>query len=691
MQAQAGAAEGGAKVNMDASVTPSSPNATALHPGAHLPVELVLRILLTAATEDQATAHALAHVSRAVCRATAAHRWRCIVIDSFSALLKLWATVLEARGRSEDDLLAVTIRLLVAGEAANEAESMQRHLNQKPNLRAVSLPFHSEPDEPPDRTGLSTCHPGLSVQSFFMDTEPPTLGKKAPLSFDNFGEKMSQLCERVIPLLSPLADDTWSTRQQRRLALDRPDVKLGSLLRLFPNVDIVSLGASEYCYLSPSLHSVSPSELSIVYQGNTTSLEEDFTFSTSAFSREEGRVELAGVRKRLKRLHIVATDPQSEAAGVEPPFSLLEPLRAGSTSPGSLIDAQARYVVVGGSNESGQPAADRQSVGLIQLRYDTRRFALRPASIVAGRLRHFLQELTLSRTSSSFIEAPTQSSFSYTGRPFAAPPRGAGNQSSLGVSAQASPLSIFDDETSEAAMLREWGVGAFAKLQLSWSDRNAPRAEDLPWWRRARYSAIEKSEGANSSGADKQALNHPLVSGGWPRETRDVWTERSDRDQSATFEGELADCVWSLFGWKPAGGSSASAAILNSNGSNGTTARTQSAHAGPVAHRYLFAPIGQGEMGERIPSGYLEADRSALATVAAGLASCCASPVAALPASSSENDGGSHGGGEGGTRLLSYAVRAPATVLRFGGAAAFDKETRLAYFLDRVAGGKGPW
>lgn len=243
-------------------------------------------------------------------------------------------------------------------------------------------------------------------------------------------------------------------------------------------------------------------------------------------------------------------------------------------------------------------------------------------------------------------------------------------------------------------MLRAWGVGAFAKLQLSWSDRNAPRAEDLPGWRRARYSAIEKSEGIPPSASDKGAGNHLLLSGGWPRETRDVWTERSDRDQSATFEGELADCVWSLFGWKPTAGVSGAAAASNGNGSNGSITGVQPPHTAvaPIAHRYLFAPPGQGEMGERIPAGYLEADRSALATVAAGLTSSCSSPIAALPVPTAESDGAAAGGAaESGTRLLSYAVRAPATVLRFGGAAAFDKETRLAYFLDRVAGGKGPW
>lgn len=376
MHAQAAAFEGEVTVDMDTSTTSASPNSAPLYPGAHLPVELVLRILLTAAAEDHATAHALAYVSRAVCRATATHRWRSIVVDSFPALLKLWATVLEARGRSEDDLLAVTIRLLVAGEMALEVESMQQRLQSKPSLRAVSLPCEPEDLDHSAQTGLQSSHPGLSVRNLFLDSEPPGAIKKTPLSFDNFGDKMSQLCERVIPLLSPLADDTWSSRQQRRLALDRPDVKLGSLLRFFPNADILSLGANEYCYLSPSLHSVSPSELSIVYQGNTTSLEEDFTFSTSAFSREEGRVELAGVRRRLQRLHIVATDPQSEAAGVEPPFSLLEPLRAGSTSPGSLIDAQARYAVVASSQGSWQQAAEGQSVGLIQrecqVRSDTR-------------------------------------------------------------------------------------------------------------------------------------------------------------------------------------------------------------------------------------------------------------------------------------------------------------------------------
>lgn len=302
---------------------------------------------------------------------------------------------------------------------------------------------------------------------------------------------------------------------------------------------------------------------------------------------------------------------------------------------------------------------------LIQsVRYDTRRFALRPASIIASRLRPFLQELVVSDTSSATSSQPARSTakpstapnFSYAGRPHAAPAYGAGNSSGSAVT-RSGPLSVLEDASDEAAILRSWGVGRFERLQLAWEAKGAPKAEDLPWARRARFTAVESTT-ADDKAADGKSTAGGF-GGGWPREARDVWTERSDRELVSTFQAELIECVQELYGWS---------AVAQ-------PPRTEDAPQSSL--RYLFAPPNRGEYGPLIAS---DAGPS-LQVVAQALSQITNRPVSTRNESTTNED----------QKTLGFAVRAPSTLLKLGGAAAFEKEARIAYFLDRARGERGAW
>lgn len=199
------------------------------------------------------------------------------------------------------------------------------------------------------------------------------------------------------------------------------------------------------------------------------------------------------------------------------------------------------------------------------------------------------------------------------------------------------------------------------------------------------------------------------MAGGWPRETRDVWTERSDRELISTFEGELAEAFWISFGWKPPASALASAFPSTSQSQSQSQSQSRS------TTQYRLCAHGQGELGEKIPAGLTADDRAALARLAHALSARSGSHIVSAAAAAADADAnnnaetGAHdvsteegeeegsGGSSknstrrGGRRTLSYGVRAPSTLFKLGGPAAFEKEARLALFLDRARGGRGAW
>ncbi|WFD28507.1 hypothetical protein MNAN1_003519 [Malassezia nana] len=177
-------------------------------------------------------------------------------------------------------------------------------------------------------------------------------------------------------LLTRLAMLPANTRSQ----MVDPD----TLLSWFPNVQLLSLGSVELQAFSKSIQCISPTSFTLVFDGNETLLSHIFggTSSTHALSR---------LRRRLRHLHVIGINPQSELTGLPMPLTILEPLCAGSFTAGSCFDARAL---------SAQATnADRTAPGVRHLRYDTRKFSFRPLDIFATRLRYFFQRVDVPQPS----------------------------------------------------------------------------------------------------------------------------------------------------------------------------------------------------------------------------------------------------------------------------------------------------
>ncbi|CAO1612654.1 unnamed protein product [Parajaminaea phylloscopi] len=318
------------------------------------------------------------------------------------------------------------------------------------------------------------------------------------------------------------------------------------------------------------------------------------------------------------RLHVVAENLGPPEAGIPMPIDRLECLRAGTrATKGRLL----------GLPDTGH--------AVTHLRYDTRRFAFKPASITATRLRPFLQEPYVASTEEQSALTTTPA-FSYAGRPHARPPQGSGN-ASLGSHRRRQPVPAPQDSSPEAKVLRQWGYGSFQRLHLAWDLATSPAQS-------ARESDCTST-----------------TTGGWPRERTDAWTERASRESARAFNEEMVDSFNELYGWRP------------------VSARQQGGDGEPRADagNYLFAPLGAGLFGERINHGFDDKSREALLQMGRSIRDELEREGRATSASQQPE--------------IKYAVRAPSTVLKLGGPGAFTFEQRLELFLDRAAGGPGSW
>ena len=460
-----------------------------------LPTELVYAILSLAASADPATAHRLAYVSRAVCRATAAARWHTVVLTSVAQLERFWLTLLAA-----DDPVA-------QNEETEEDESIYDHPNAE-RTRFVSYP---------------SARPGEYVRNLFIDTTPdpdPDPGSAPPQELDLLSRASAVQTEREAAALSAAAalatahpSTSWAALQRLKLAPTRARARLSGLLEHLPALAYLALGSVEMQLFSPSMHAVSPEELMLVYDGNDALVALVLLSGVDEMAHwtADAAPTLGGIRRHLRRLHVVGNDPRSGLAGLPMPVDILEPLRAGSFSPGSLIHALSFTNPTPHSSDDTSPPCH----GVTHLRYDTRKFSFRPSEIVAARLRPFVQELTIPEPEPSTAASPRQ--FTHTGPRHAAPPRGAGATSSLNGQTTIPPaLHSLLPSSPAAQALHSWGAGGFQRLLLRWDTPTGPQPE--------------------------------RDTSGWPDEKRDAWTAAPNGRQAA-FQTEMADSLRTLYGW----------------------------------------------------------------------------------------------------------------------------------------------
>lgn len=403
-----------------------------------------------------------------------------------------------------------------------------------------------------------------------------------------------------------------------REAISRPEYDLFGVTTFFKpwertslglSLDHLSIGAGGLYLVNalPEKHLLK--ELTVVYTSDEGPLWDDML-----------------PHSQMERLHIIGIDGKSSRSGEEPPWHLLT--RLGSSGPDHA------------------PSQHQ----LTHLRYDTRKFSFKPAEIFASRLRPLLQEVTIkpdSSTTSNGTSALAPAGYQHSGPRHAAPAKGAGNAHTTSRSSL-TPVQHLPDSEAAGVLRERVLVGHLDFLQFAWEPmaNDEKRAEDVPWSERVRFS--------NGKSSDTAAAD----TGGWPREVRGAWTERSDRDLAPSFAVELRDAINSLYGWDAPGIEAAGKFVARRDCLPDNQQQN-------CLRNIAFSPDRAGELVERIKDGFKPVDKDNLHRMAALLDQ---------PAPT-----------------LQYGVRAPRSLVHLGGRVPFERQDRLALFEDRARGGKGAW
>ena len=616
---------------------------TAAQSSASLPWEITSQILLEACQLDPSVAYALAHVSRDVCALTAIERFRTVILTSAVSLARFFLLVSESKvfeiivqewglPRAFADVL--TINLLQVERRAAECNSsltLRDLLAQEfgctvtPADRwvGIDVPSHDEgaameelypaaqPSISDSTNAIAKQRHSISypkgkplcefVENLIIDIDPSTSAEanlaaypsSAPPAsairnmmtrLDDFGsdadelsslEKPSQaqgksICvcggsiiqlddnmdgfrtlvsENLAAILKDKYNAPWSLYQKISQLPSRHGHRLCDLLREFPNVERLSLGADEFFLFADSFTSsvLAPSELTFVYSGDEESLKK-----LTRYTRIDN--EHMGIRQRLRKVHVIGIEPRSPLTGVTMPFEELNRLRAGALTLGSYLFWACP--TLSPSKPLKEPTI--ATPGVTHLRYDTRKFGFRPVEFTASKLRYFLRE----------------------------------------------PCVLQETTNNRAKeMLTKWGVGGFKRLQLAWqvpSDQQRFQATTAA--ARSRYS------------------------GDWPRENKDVWTERSDRDLSPTFGHELVEAIRQAYGWNK-------------------------------------KPSWESQFLEDLAQAQTSEEESLTLALSTGLST-----------------------GENERVQIGFEIRLPASLVRLEGRAAFDKEERIRLLLESARG-----
>jgi hypothetical protein len=360
----------------------------------------------------------------------------------------------------------------------------------------------------------------------------------------------------------------------------------------------------------------------------------------------------------VRRLHLVGQDPKSELTGVEPPWTLLRCLA-------SPILSTSLSVV---------PTLSHRK--LTHIRYDTRRFSLKPAEITAKRLRPLLQECTVAPTLLPLRTHDTgrdvAAAFQFTGPRHAAPARGAGSYTVQQDRSRLTPVNHlaaqYGEEEPVACFLDRIGVGRLDVLRFAWepmsSSSDVSNVICAPWYRRQTGEAVcqsERTEDTSVSIADGLSSD----SGGWPLEMRGAWAERSEKKSAlAAFTHELRDAIHSLYGWQ----------------STKTTFDYAVRGGAKCKRNVAFSAEHSGLMVEAAQAGISQQDEDELRHLAV-LVKANVPDWRRNHPEWAEDD----------VDFLRFGIRAPQTLLRLGGKAAFTSDDRLRLFEDRARDGPGGW
>ncbi|SPO30314.1 uncharacterized protein UTRI_05778 [Ustilago trichophora] len=466
-----------------------------------LPNELLYHIIRLAAASDYKTAHACAYVSKAVCKSTAPDRWRTIVITSTEQLEAL------------AQILFLTNPYPV------------------PARQFLSLPTESYDDK-----GVIKIRPSPAeyVENLFVETE--------------------------------CTDYESLETSEHSMGIRHRNFDPRRFLEYFNHLNYFAVGPNEISAFDMSCAHL-PRKM-LITSDNENQLRNCLADIASEGERADvhyqqmgGKLWIpsrAGSAQRLKSLHVISMNQDSELTGAPMPVDRLESLRSGSIAPGSLIQRMQNlsppdgaetqrhycrrrasdylapnvhdneYSRVPISIRAREAYVEEPGQGSTHIRYDTRKFSFRPCEITATRLRPFFQELTTTNTTNQERRNRTMD-FSHDGPRHAAPPRGAGNFSSSARSSQTheSPL------TAKNAVLGLFGCSKFQRLHLCWDPMPKSIHESDTGAGSTGSATSFKQNGSTTTTTNTTAKTSSSTETDWPVERQDIWTNTSSQNSEA--------------------------------------------------------------------------------------------------------------------------------------------------------------
>ncbi|UZJ51502.1 hypothetical protein CBS101457_000822 [Exobasidium rhododendri] len=281
-----------------------------------------------------------------------------------------------------------------------------------------------------------------------------------------------------------------------------------------------------------------------------------------------------------------------------------------------------------------------------------------------------LQEVTLKTSEVGTATTSLESDYQHNGPRHAAPTRGAGRSLKHQNRSSLTPVQdIKDNAFATFLWKRIYGESSLDLLQFAWEpmDPREKKAEDVPWHTRSRFV----SEVTAREDVDVAPGHSTNDTGGWPRERRGAWTERSDRDLAPSFAVELRDAINSLYGWD--------APDVEAAAKFCTRKRMMPPEEQHNIRNMAFSPDRAGDYVEKIKDGMREDDKGML-RVFQGILQKRYRDELGLNANEPIQ-----------VPDLQFGTRAPRSLIHLGGKVPYDMEDRLALFEDRARGGKGSW
>ncbi|PWY97341.1 hypothetical protein BCV70DRAFT_147392, partial [Testicularia cyperi] len=543
-----------------------------------LPSELTYHIVRLAASSDYRTAHACALVSKTVCRWTRQDRWKTIIIkrpSQFAKLFRILQTCKDADARSLSNKESGCDKL--GWEAGSPFFSTPHPF---PGRFVANLMIDATQHEPENDVDPQD-HSSLHELARSLGDEDTMAAMRSFLRFVPFVDYLAlgddEMNFLILTGVSPrrLLCTYFGQESSGMLTLMKPAIPLALHWRRCDRNHLIHARSSRISDIREGDHTPSTCPFWIPSLGHfRRRLKSVHVIGIDPKSHLTGipvpSFVLNSLRSGSTALPSLLTgivDWQGEQTGPLLPIVSADRLDEQSLDdaigvagrirqhPGWLQQFQSLICRQSGCSKKGGKCADEQcrqevfpvvdeysgvsprfmddvSQGATALRYDTRKFALRPCEITARRLTPFFQELTSVRSQQpassgergfASSEPSLAAAFAHTGPRHAAPPRGAGNPVVQNRAAQNGHAST----SREQDLLRVLGVDQFRSLELCWDAR--PSTADA---HTDANKFMERFSTTKASASDQRSKREEQTSD-WPMERQDIWTNTSSINNEA--------------------------------------------------------------------------------------------------------------------------------------------------------------